>query len=103
MRPARLGPLLVVAAIGNRRDAFAVARDADESCGAGNDLRGDDLAVGTRVGAGETLTERKLVLAAAALNPQVRALLIRIREFELRIEQLIVSDWDIGRTAVPSA
>jgi len=40
------------------------------------------------------------MLAAAALNPQVGALLIRIREFELRVEQLVAADRNICRATV---
>ena len=55
VRPARLGPLLVVAARRERRDPLAVARHAHETRRAGGDLLGDDLAVGARVGARQPL------------------------------------------------
>ena len=92
--------------VGQRRHAFAIGRDANETRGAGNDLRGDDLAVGADVRAGESLPERELMLAAAALNPEVRSLLVGIHEVELRRRAAIrrrAARWAIGCCAGRSA
>ena len=103
VRPARLGPLLVVRARGERRDPLAVARHAHEARGARDDLLGDDLAVGAGVGAGETLPEGQSVVVLAALNPQVGALSVRIGEVDLRVEILAVAERDVGGAAIAPA
>src|SRR5260221_5608052 len=101
MRPARLRPLFVVRAGGQRRDSLSVARDANEARGAGNDLRGDNLTVGAGVGAGETLAEGELVLAASALDPEIGSLFVRVCEVELRVEERVVAKRNAGRALAP--
>src|SRR6185436_3273401 len=100
MGPARLGPLFVEAARRDRRDRFAVGRDANEMRGARSDLHGDDLSVAARVGVVEAATEGDLPLAAVALNVESRSLLIRVRVVDLREEERAVAEWNVRRLAV---
>src|SRR6185503_14205655 len=103
VRPARLRPLLVVAAGRDRRDALAVGRDERETCRAGSDLSRDDETVAAYVRRGQALAERELALVAAALNPEVGTLLVRIDEVYLRIQILAGRDLHVGRTGVAPA
>src|SRR6476660_8162293 len=103
MRPARLGPLLIEAAGRERRDRLAVGGNAHEVRRAGRDLYGDDLSVAAHVGIVEAAGESDLLLPPAALDVEVRALLIRIRVVDLREQERAVRERDVRRLTVAAA
>src|SRR4029079_2271638 len=67
------------------------------------DLYGDDLAVAACVGVVEAAGESDLSLPPAALDVEVRALLIRIRVVDLREEERAVGERDVRRLAIAAA